>query len=265
MDSIYTNMLTKYGRHGIPMLARQNNVSEKLVERVLAIRSSNSYCIYRTYFDVMRDIYNVYINYLEGKESIAGIIDMLEYYKSEYRYLEYKFSKQKLCMSLGLDKYELLLLDNDYEYEFDSNYTDGNAILFTKTLRDFKFLCSGMIFHRKGTMELFEELVNNQINVNGPHYDVHILKQMYSDILSKRNIIGDLFTEQAELNYILYSDLITELDFASAKTNGLVSINNIKSYRWNDMDESLIRLGSKYLYKIIDGVEIPIWYINKGE
>lgn len=117
--------------------------------------------------------------------------------------------------------------------------------------------------YRKDAIDLFEEVADNLVNIGNANHDLETLKFVYSEILIKRGRASDVYEEQAELSYVLYNDIICELDCISTKIGSKVTIEDIKSFRWNGIDESLVKLDSRYLYKIIDGVEIPIWYVHR--
>lgn len=243
-------------------LSRKYCVAEYLIEKVLAIRYKTNYCMYQTYSCTMESIHNVYIKYITGESSIQDILDILEQCNNKYRYIKYKCSNQKLSITLCLDSYELLLLDSDSEYEFEASYEDIKFEAGIKILRDFKFLCAPEFVLDDDAMKLFRELVDNQLRLKSSSDDSYN-RFRYVEIFSESNPLGNLLVEQAKLSYIIYIDLIAELDFTSVSTGYKLTLNDIKSYMWNDMDWELVKLGSRYFYKIIDGIEIPIWYIDK--
>lgn len=238
-------------------------MSEELIEKVLSIRSRNEYCVYQAYAGIMEDIYNVYINYIEGKDSIESIVKMLEGYRYKCNYFKYRILDSKISISLFLDNYELLLLDSDSDYKWDSGNKCDKIVETIEILKDFKFLCSSVVSCRKDAIDLFEEVAANWVNLGNANHDLETLKFVYSEILIKRGGASDVYREQAELSYVLYNDIICELDCISTKIGSKVTIEDIKSFRWNGIDESLVKLDSRYLYKIIDGVEIPIWYVHR--
>lgn len=263
IEKIFNGELVRCNRHDIPRLAKRHAVSEELIEKVLSIRSRNEYCVYQAYAGIMEDIYNVYINYIEGKDSIESIVKMLEDYRYKCNYFKYRISDSKLSISLFLYNYELLLLDSDSDYRCDSGNECDKIVEVMEILKDFKFLCSSVVSCRKDTIDLFEEVVANWVNLGNANHDLEALKFVYSGILIKRGGASDVYREQAELSYVLYNDIICELDCISTKIGSKVTIEDIKSFRWNGIDESLVKLGSRYLYKIIDGVKIPIWYVHR--
>lgn len=188
---------------------------------------------------------------------------MLEDYRYKCNYFKYRILDQKLSISLFLDNYELLLLDSDSDYKCDSGNECDKIVEAMEILKDFKFLCSSAVSCRKDAINLFEEVADNWVNLGNANHDLETLKFVYSEILIKRGRASDVYREQAELSYVLYSDIICELDCTSTKIGSKVTIEDIKSFRWNGIDESLVKLDSRYLYKIIDGVEIPIWYVHR--
>lgn len=263
IEKIFNGELVRCNRHDIPRLAKRHAVSEELIEKVLSIRSRNEYCVYQAYAGIMEDIYNVYINYIEGKDSIESIVKMLEDYRYKCNYFKYRILDQKLSISLFLDNYELLLLDSDSDYKCDSGNECDKIVEAMEILKDFKFLCSSVVSCRKDAIDLFEEVAANWVNLGNANHDLEPLKFVYSEILIKRGGASDVYREQAELSYVLYNDIICELDCIGTKIGSKVTIEDIKSFRWNGIDESLVKLDSRYLYKIIDGAEIPIWYVHR--
>lgn len=165
---------------------------------------------------------------------------MLEDYRYKCNYFKYRILDQKLSISLFLDNYELLLLDSDSDYKCDSGNECDKIVEAMEILKDFKFLCSSVVSYRKDAIDLFEEVADNWVNLGNANHDLETLKFVYSEIL-----------------------IICELDCISTKIGSKVTIEDIKPFRWNGIDESLVKLDSRYLYKIIDGVEIPIWYVHR--
>lgn len=140
IEKIFNGELVRCNRHDIPRLAKRHAVSEELIEKVLSICSRNEYCVYQAYAGIMEDIYNVYINYIEGKDSIESIVKMLEDYRYKCNYFKHRILDSKLSISLFLDNYELLLLDSDSDYKCDSGNECDKIVEVMKILKDFKFL-----------------------------------------------------------------------------------------------------------------------------
>lgn len=177
IEKIFNGELVRCNKHDIPRLAKRHSVSEELIEKVLSIRSRNEYCVYQAYAGIMEDIYNVYINYIGGKDFIESIVKMLEDYRYKCNYFNYRILDSKLSISLFLDNYELLLLDSDSDYK-----------------------CAEI---EASSLELDPD-VEEEVTVNAV--------VAFIDILRENGKVNQLLKEQAIIKMALYKDIIDCID-----------------------------------------------------